>query len=292
MAASRLSRLGLSLVLGGALGNLYDRLARGAVTDFLDFYIGSYHWPAFNVADSALSVGAAWSCWIFGDPGGRRRRAECCPNSSRSATSSFPPTGCWSRRASCLACGWPRGWRAERPGHGGGPQPGDLLRAGRHPGRQAADAHLSTSTTTAKIPREIFSLATLQAGGVFQGGLILALATAFFYMRRSKLPGLATADVLRAGRCAGARHRPAGLLRGGLLLGPGVPPALGRDVHQSGREPAVRHAAQRSAASDAALRGRRRSADLRRPVPPVPACPPGRDDHRAVPRAVLFGAVS
>lgn len=57
MAASRLSRIGLALVLGGALGNLYDRLAEGAVTDFLDFYIGSYHWPAFNVADSGLTIG-------------------------------------------------------------------------------------------------------------------------------------------------------------------------------------------------------------------------------------------
>jgi len=59
LAASRWSRLGLSLVLGGALGNLYDRLASGAVTDFLDFYIRDYHWFAFNVADSGLCVGAA-----------------------------------------------------------------------------------------------------------------------------------------------------------------------------------------------------------------------------------------
>jgi signal peptidase II len=57
MAASRLSRLGLALVLGGALGNLYDRLTEGAVTDFLDFYIAGYHWPAFNVADSGLTMG-------------------------------------------------------------------------------------------------------------------------------------------------------------------------------------------------------------------------------------------
>jgi signal peptidase II len=57
MAASKLSRTGLSLVFGGALGNLYDRLVRGEVTDFLDFYAGEYHWPAFNVADSAISVG-------------------------------------------------------------------------------------------------------------------------------------------------------------------------------------------------------------------------------------------
>lgn len=49
----------LALVLGGALGNLIDRVAYGYVVDFLDFYWASYHFPAFNVADSAISVGAA-----------------------------------------------------------------------------------------------------------------------------------------------------------------------------------------------------------------------------------------
>lgn len=50
--------VGLSLVLGGALGNLWDRLVSHHVIDFLDVYVGSYHWPAFNVADSAIVVGA------------------------------------------------------------------------------------------------------------------------------------------------------------------------------------------------------------------------------------------
>jgi signal peptidase II len=50
--------LALSLIMGGALGNLWDRLADGKVTDFLDFYIGAHHWPPFNVADSAIVVGA------------------------------------------------------------------------------------------------------------------------------------------------------------------------------------------------------------------------------------------
>ena len=49
--------LGLSLILGGAIGNLIDRLRFGEVIDFLDFYVGPYHWPAFNVADSAITVG-------------------------------------------------------------------------------------------------------------------------------------------------------------------------------------------------------------------------------------------
>lgn len=49
----------LALILAGAAGNLYDRIVFGSVTDFLDFQMGAYHWPAFNVADSAISCGAA-----------------------------------------------------------------------------------------------------------------------------------------------------------------------------------------------------------------------------------------
>lgn len=52
------TRLGIGLVLGGALGNIVDRLRFGAVLDFLDFHAIGYHWPAFNVADSAIVVGA------------------------------------------------------------------------------------------------------------------------------------------------------------------------------------------------------------------------------------------
>jgi signal peptidase II len=48
---------GLVLVLGGALGNVYDRIVAGQITDFLLFYVGDYQWPAFNVADSAIVVG-------------------------------------------------------------------------------------------------------------------------------------------------------------------------------------------------------------------------------------------
>lgn len=53
----------LALILGGALGNVIDRLLYGAVVDFLDFHAFGYHWPAFNVADSAITCGAVLLVW-------------------------------------------------------------------------------------------------------------------------------------------------------------------------------------------------------------------------------------
>jgi signal peptidase II len=66
--------LSFALILGGALGNVIDRLFHGAVIDFLYFHAGRYGWPAFNVADSAISVGVALLLWdqLFAQ---RRREA-------------------------------------------------------------------------------------------------------------------------------------------------------------------------------------------------------------------------
>lgn len=58
-ASQRMFCWSLSLILGGAVGNLIDRLAYGHVIDFLDFHVGGWHWPAFNVADAAITIGAA-----------------------------------------------------------------------------------------------------------------------------------------------------------------------------------------------------------------------------------------
>jgi signal peptidase II len=56
-ARNRVLQAALSLILGGALGNLYDRIHYGYVIDFLEIYFRNYHWPAFNLADSAISAG-------------------------------------------------------------------------------------------------------------------------------------------------------------------------------------------------------------------------------------------
>ena len=57
-ATETATSLALALILGGAAGNLIDRLVYGYVIDFIDVYVGSWHWPAFNIADMAISVGA------------------------------------------------------------------------------------------------------------------------------------------------------------------------------------------------------------------------------------------
>ena len=62
-APSRLMALALGLVIGGAIGNVIDRLRYGAVVDFLDFHVMGYHWPAFNIADAAICIGVVLILW-------------------------------------------------------------------------------------------------------------------------------------------------------------------------------------------------------------------------------------
>jgi len=59
LTRSREDWISLALILGGAVGNLIDRIMFGRVTDFVDVFIGRFHWPAFNIADSALTIGLA-----------------------------------------------------------------------------------------------------------------------------------------------------------------------------------------------------------------------------------------
>jgi signal peptidase II len=64
-SSERFLKISLSLIMAGALGNLTDRLARGSVVDFLDFYVKEWHWPFFNVADSCITVGAILLLYTF-----------------------------------------------------------------------------------------------------------------------------------------------------------------------------------------------------------------------------------
>ncbi|MEW5773964.1 MAG: signal peptidase II [Thermodesulfobacteriota bacterium] len=73
---SRLGAAGLGLVLGGALGNLVDRVRTGLVVDFLDFYVGGWHWPAFNVADMGISCGVLMLIASMYTTGRRRSRQD------------------------------------------------------------------------------------------------------------------------------------------------------------------------------------------------------------------------
>jgi len=61
--SDKLLCVALSLILGGALGNVLDRIMYGAVVDFIDLHYANWHWPAFNIADSAICIGAALIIW-------------------------------------------------------------------------------------------------------------------------------------------------------------------------------------------------------------------------------------
>ncbi len=75
-ASDKLMKIALTLIMAGALGNQFDRLVRGHVIDFLDFYIGGAHWPFFNAADSCITIGASLMLVVL-----FRRKPECSPSS-------------------------------------------------------------------------------------------------------------------------------------------------------------------------------------------------------------------
>jgi len=72
----RFLKVSLSLILAGALGNLIDRIFKGYVIDFMDFYIKKWHWPSFNLADSCITVGAIFLVFIFFFKG----KSKCTPS--------------------------------------------------------------------------------------------------------------------------------------------------------------------------------------------------------------------
>jgi signal peptidase II len=75
-AGDKLMKVALTLIMAGAFGNQFDRLIRGHVIDFLDFYVGQAHWPFFNAADSCITIGACLMLVIL-----FRRKPVCSPSS-------------------------------------------------------------------------------------------------------------------------------------------------------------------------------------------------------------------
>lgn len=75
-ASDKLMKVSLTLIMAGAVGNQFDRLVRGYVIDFLDFYVGKAHWPFFNAADSCITIGACLMLVVL-----FRRKPACSPSS-------------------------------------------------------------------------------------------------------------------------------------------------------------------------------------------------------------------
>jgi signal peptidase II len=74
--SEKVMKISLSLILGGALGNLIDRVFKGYVVDFADLYIKQWHWPAFNIADASITIGALFLIFFL-----LKRRTKCSPSS-------------------------------------------------------------------------------------------------------------------------------------------------------------------------------------------------------------------
>ena len=107
------SATGLALIFGGAMGNVFDRVASGSVTDFLDFYAGTYHWYTFNLADAAICTGAGLlilSMLVSAPQRARiaRRAPDMFPQPVHIGSFSLPTYGVLVALAFLAALGWPR----------------------------------------------------------------------------------------------------------------------------------------------------------------------------------------
>ena len=242
---------------GGRRGRQPDRpgLTLGYVVDFVDFYWRGWHFWAFNVADAAITVGMA----LDHPRPARSRTTPCIPELFK-----LGPITIYSYGV-LLAASYLLGlrWRCRAPSSGASTRTACSTSASTSSSPRSSARSCccssSTSTSSATHPADLLSLA--RSGGVFYGGLILAVVVAFWYIARHEHAVLDDLRRVRAGHRAGARHRPAGLLRGRLLLRQADRRAVGGHLHRPAGRGQRRHAARHPAPSDAALRGRRRAAD-------------------------------
>ena len=251
----RLTRLGLSFVIGGAIGNLIDRIAVGYVLDFVDFYWGGWHFWAFNVADAAIHIGVALMILDMLGVG----RSTVYPE-----LFSLGPVTVYSYGV-LLAASYLLGLRLA------------MSRARRAASTATA---CSTSASTSSLPRwsarscccsswiSISSAARRRtcsrwsaSGGVFYGGLMLAVAVAFWYINKHRMPFWTTCDVFAPAIALGHVTGRLGCMAAGCCYGRPTDVPWAHHLHEPAGRRERRHAARHPAAPDAALRGRRRAAD-------------------------------
>ena len=189
-AADLVLRIGLACILGGALGNLYDRVVNGTVTDFVEVYAGTHYFPAFNVADSGISVGAGLLLLDMWRGSGKKVEPEMFPKLI-SIGSFFLPTYGVLVALGFLAALWIVVRLAKRANL----SPEAVTNLAIY----CALAGLAGAKLFMFLfnfrdywndPKSIFTLGTLQAAGVYQGGFLVALVVAILYMRHVKLPVL------------------------------------------------------------------------------------------------------
>ena len=249
----RLARSGLALILGGAAGNLIDRVTAGFVVDFVDVYWRTCHFWAFNVADSAITVGVALMLldMLWTDTPCIQDCLSSVPSRSTRTASCWPRPTCW-------ACSWR--WCAPRAR-------GSTRRASSTSASTSSSARSSARScccsltdfrATSATPASCSTLA--RSGGVFYGGLILAVVVALWYIRKVGLPLWTTCDVFAPGIALGHVIGRLGCFFAGCCYGKPTDVAVGHHLHRPVRRRQRRHAAERAAASDAAVRGGRRSA--------------------------------
>ncbi|HEY6928475.1 MAG TPA: prolipoprotein diacylglyceryl transferase, partial [Thermoanaerobaculia bacterium] len=190
-------QIGFALILGGAVGNLLDRVRFGYVVDFLDFFVSGHHWPAFNVADSAICVGVGMLSWTCSaatrSPGPRLPPSNVLPRLLHIGSFSLPTYGVLVATAYLVAI-WLLNRKAQAEGL---------------PKEKILDLSLYVLTAAilgAKLlliivewrrywanPRELIEV--VQSAGVFYGGLLCASVVGIWYLRKHRLPAWRIADM-------------------------------------------------------------------------------------------------
>ena len=249
------SAIGLALIFGGAMGNVFDRVRAGSVTDFLDFYTGSYHWYTFNVADASICTGAGLlilSMFCSHIAAARFARLTCFRDLIQIGSFSLPTYGVLVALAFLVAlCAGIALREAARPEQREGRQPRRLLRAGGDAGREAADDRARSRISHAS-GRNLFAGHAAERGNLFRRVHSGARFRVFSICGR------------RVCRCSRPRTfslpaSPSGMASGGSDVSPPGAAGANRRICPGPSPSRIRMRPREcrsdSAASDAALRG-------------------------------------